>query len=72
MLGGAATIVEGLCSLRDRIGAARGDGEHPTLSARHAQLAANVAGTAALFVVETWENRVEEEFLESIDDSKGG
>jgi hypothetical protein len=72
MLGSAATVVEGLCSLRDKIGAARGDGEHPKLSARHAQLAANVAGTAALFVVEAWENRVEEEFLESIDDSKGG
>jgi predicted RNA-binding Zn ribbon-like protein len=41
-------------------------------SARHAQLAVNVAGATALFIVESWELRVEEEFLDMLDDSKGG
>jgi hypothetical protein len=76
MLNSAAAVVEGLCSLRSKIGDARSDGEGSTKpsarDARHAQVAANVAGAAAIFVVETWEARVEEEFFEVIDDSKGG
>jgi abortive infection Abi-like protein len=72
MLSSAAAVVEGLCSLRNKIGDARGEGEGSTKpSARHAQVAANIAGAAAIFVVETWEARVEEEFFEVIDDSKG-
>jgi hypothetical protein len=72
MLGNAAAVVEGLCSLRNKIGNAGAEGERPVKpSARHAQLAANIAGMAAIFVVETWEARVEEEFFEMIDDSKG-
>jgi hypothetical protein len=60
MLGSAAALLEGLSS-------------RPVKPlAHHAQLAANAAGTAALFIVETWEARVEEEFFEFIDDSKGG
>jgi hypothetical protein len=31
-----------------------------------------VAGATALFIVESWELRVEEEFLDMLDDSKGG
>lgn len=60
MLGSAASVVDGLWSRPAKP------------SAHHAQLAANIAGTAALFVVETWEARIEEEFFELIDDSKGG
>lgn len=73
MLGSAAAVVEGLCSPRSKIATARRGGERPVKpSAHHAQLAANIAGAAALFVVETWEARIEEEFFELIDDSKGG
>jgi hypothetical protein len=70
MLGSAASVVEGLCSLRnDGLGDRK---RRVKPSARHAQLAANMAGAAALFIVEAWETRVEEDFLEMIDDSKGG
>lgn len=73
MLGSAAAVVDELCSMRNKIGDARSEGERPAkLSARHAQVAANIAGMAAIFVIETWEARVEEEFFELIDDSKGG
>ena len=73
MLGSAAALLEGLGSLRNKIGKVSRTGERPVQPlARHAQLAANVAGMAALFIVETWEARVEEEFFEFIDDSKGG
>jgi hypothetical protein len=40
-------------------------------SARHAQLVVNMAGAAATFIVETWEVRIEEDFLETISNSKG-
>jgi hypothetical protein len=60
LLADAASAVDGLGSRTTRP------------SARHAQLAVNVAGAAALFIVESWELRVEEEFLEMLDDSKGG
>ena len=73
MLASAATVVDRLGSLRNKIAGARGDRERPVKpSAHHAQLAVNIAGTAAIFIVETWEARVEEEFFELIDDSKGG
>ncbi len=60
LLADAASAIEGLGSRRARP------------SARHAQLAVNMAGAAAFFIVESWEVRVEEDFLEMIDDSKGG
>ena len=73
MLGSAASVVEGLCAPRNKIDDSLGHGKRPVKpSARHAQLAANMAGAAALFIVETWETRVEEDFLDMIDDSKGG
>lgn len=55
ILGGATSIVEGLGSLRNKIGDAHGQGKkavRPT--ARHAQLAVNLAGTMATFIIETW------------------
>jgi hypothetical protein len=59
-LGAAANVVEGL-------------GRRPPakLSVRHAQLVANMAGTVATFLVETWKVQFEE-LLEDLEDSKGG
>lgn len=58
ILGGATSIVEGLGSLRNKIGDAHGQGGRPVRpSARHAQLAVNLAGTMATFIVEAWVER---------------
>jgi hypothetical protein len=58
ILGGAASVVEGLGSLRNKIGDAHGYGRKSARpSARHAQLAVNLAGTVATFIVETWNER---------------
>jgi hypothetical protein len=55
ILGGATSVVEGLGSLRNKIGDAQGQGKKAVRpSARHAQLAVNMAGTMATFIVETW------------------
>jgi hypothetical protein len=54
-LGGATSVVEGLGSLRNKIGDAHGQGGKPIRpGARHAQLAVNLAGTMATFLIETW------------------
>jgi len=58
ILGGATSVVEGLGALRNKIGDAHGQGKsavRPT--ARHAQLAVNLAGAMATFLVETWQER---------------
>jgi hypothetical protein len=58
ILGGATSVVEGLGSLRNKIGDAHGQGGNPVRpSPRHAQLAVNLAGTMATFIVETWTER---------------
>lgn len=58
ILGGATSVVEGLGSLRNKIGDAHGQGGKPVRpSARHAQLAVNLAGAMATFLVETWAAR---------------
>jgi hypothetical protein len=58
ILGGATSVVEGLGSLRNKIGDAHGHGKKAVgPSARHAQLAVNLAGTMATFIVETWSER---------------
>jgi hypothetical protein len=67
VLGSVASVVEELSSADHNRGKAS-----TVPSARHAQLAANMAGAAAIFIIEAWEARVEEDFLEMIDDSKGG
>jgi hypothetical protein len=55
ILGGATSVVEGLGSLRNKVGDAHGRGKKAVRpSARHAQLAVNMAGTMATFIVETW------------------
>jgi hypothetical protein len=58
ILGGATSVVEGLGSLRNKIGDAHGQGGKPVRpSARHAQLAVNHAGAMATFLVDTWSAR---------------
>lgn len=52
ILGGVTSVVHGLGAMRNRLGDAHGQGKHPVRpSPRHAQLAVNLAGTAALFVI---------------------
>ena len=55
ILGGCTGVVEGLGTLRNKIGDAHGKGGKPVRPAqRHAQLAVNLAGAMATFMVETW------------------
>ena len=56
ILGGCASIANGLAGLRNRLGDAHGQGSNWVKPARrHAALAVNVAGAMAVFLVETWE-----------------
>lgn len=58
ILGGCASVVEGLGAVRNKISDAHGRGAGGTRpSPRHAQLAVNLAGTMATFLVETWSAR---------------
>ncbi|WP_439924443.1 abortive infection family protein [Nitrobacter sp. JJSN] len=58
ILGGAANVVEGLGSLRNRVGDAHGKGKAAVRPGpRHAQLAVNFAGAMATFLVETWSEK---------------
>lgn len=54
ILGGCATVVEGLGALRNRLSDAHGKGVVGAKpAARHAELAVNLAGTMALFLLST-------------------
>jgi Abortive infection C-terminus len=54
ILGSAASIVEGLGTLRNKVGDAHASGGKPVKPApRHAALAVNMAGSMALFLIET-------------------
>lgn len=58
ILGGCTAIVNGLGTLRNRLGDAHGQGKRPIKPApRHAELAVNLAGSVALFLVSTWQFR---------------
>ncbi|MHC4177908.1 MAG: abortive infection family protein [Planctomycetota bacterium] len=60
ILGGCTAVVEGLGALRNRVGDAHGQGRRPVKPApRHAELAVNLAGTMAMFLVSTWLARQE-------------
>jgi len=60
ILGGCTSVVEGLGTLRNRLGDAHGGGPRQVRPApRHAELAVNLAGTMAMFIVATWETRRE-------------
>jgi hypothetical protein len=54
ILGGCTAVVEGLGALRNRLSDAHGQGKRPVKpSSRHAELAVNLAGTVAMFLVST-------------------
>ena len=58
ILGGCSGIVNGLGSLRNKLGDAHGQGKKPVKPrARHAELAVNLAGSMALFLISTYEAR---------------
>jgi hypothetical protein len=51
-------VVEGLGSLRNKIGDAHGTGKAAVRPApRHAQLAVNLAGAMTTFLIETWQDQ---------------
>lgn len=57
VLGGCTSVVEGLGTIRNRIGDAHGSAPQPAPvrpTARHAQLVVNLAGAMATFLLETW------------------
>ena len=56
ILGGAHSIVDGLANLRNRLGDAHGQGKLPVKPLpRHAELAVNMAGSMASFLLATFE-----------------
>jgi hypothetical protein len=58
ILGGCQTVVEGLGSLRNRHSDAHGKGISGTKPLpRHAELAVNLSGTMATFLLQTWESK---------------
>jgi hypothetical protein len=60
ILGGCQTVVNGLGALRNKLGDAHGQGRKSVKpSARHAELAVNLAGTMATFLIATWNARIE-------------
>lgn len=57
ILSGIGTVVEGFAAVRNKLGDAHGQGSKPVKPApRHAHLAVNLAGTLAVFVVQTFEH----------------
>lgn len=57
ILGGCHSVVEGLGSLRNRLSDAHGRGRSGVKPLpRHAELAVNLAGSMAIFLVATWES----------------
>lgn len=60
VLGGCQAVVEGLAYVRNRLSDAHGKGRRPVKPApRHAELAVNLAGTTATFLIQTWEAKSE-------------
>lgn len=58
ILGGCASIVEGLGTLRNKLSDSHGKGiKRVKPDTRHAELAVNLAGSMAIFLIETWEHR---------------
>ena len=58
ILGGCQTVVEGIGALRNRHSDAHGKGMAGIKpAARHAELAVNLSGTMATFLLQTWEAR---------------
>lgn len=60
ILGGCTSVVEGLGALRNRLSDSHGRGKVGVKPAsRHAELAVNLAGALAVFLLATWEARRE-------------
>lgn len=60
ILGNCQSVVNYLGSIRNKIGDAHGQGRRPVKpKARHAELAVNLAGTMAAFLISTWKDRQE-------------
>ncbi|MBV9825419.1 MAG: abortive infection family protein [Alphaproteobacteria bacterium] len=58
ILGNSQAVVNNLAAIRNRIGDAHGHGRRPVKpKPRHAELAVNLAGTMAAFLVATWLER---------------
>jgi hypothetical protein len=56
ILGGVHSVVDGLANLRNRLGDAHGQGKRPVKPLpRHAELAVNMAGSVASFLLATFE-----------------
>jgi hypothetical protein len=55
ILGGCSAVVEGLGALRNRMGDAHGKGSDPLRpDAKHGELAVNLAGSIAVYLVTVW------------------
>jgi Abortive infection C-terminus len=58
ILGGCSAVVNGLGTLRNRLGDAHGKGKAPAKPApRHAELAVNLSGALSLFLISTFNER---------------
>jgi hypothetical protein len=58
VLGGCTAVVEGIGAIRNALGDAHGKGKSSVKPGeRHAELAVNLAGASATFLIETWEER---------------
>ncbi len=58
VLGGCTAVVEGLGSVRNKVGDAHGAGRRPVnVTERHAHLVVNLAGAMATFIIQTWRER---------------
>lgn len=58
ILGNCQSVVNSLGTIRNRVGDAHGQGRRPVKpKQRHAELAVNLAGTMASFLVATWKDR---------------
>lgn len=58
ILGNCQAVVDGLASIRNRVGDAHGKGRKPVAAKqRHAELAVNLAGAMASFLLATWLER---------------
>lgn len=58
ILGNCQSVVNGLGTMRNRIGDSHGKGRHAVKpKPRHAELAVNLAGTMASFLIATWKEK---------------
>ena len=58
ILGNCQSVVNYLATIRNRVGDAHGQGRRPIKpKPRHAELAVNLAGTMAAFLISTWKER---------------